>query len=648
MKYLLRRVIFEDRWKTQLADLISLCDRAPIEEVLLMEQSHQMLMAPWPLEKHRSMAEIYRQMAVELRRHNICFGVNIATLVGHSDTWITEPYLLPYQRFVGSNLKPAHACYCLLDKGWQEYAAQVCSLYALGEPGKLFVDDDFRTLNHSAAVGCFCPIHAQLTGDALGITLTSEELLRRVTGDSAEDRKVRETWMRVTFEGMLSAAKKMREAVVKVSPNTRMGLMISYEEAHSVQGRDNDRLLREFAGAGRRPLTRPSGGAYGDIVNGEVLMTHQRMALDISELGADVEIISEVENWPHTHFSKSVAFTRLQMFLHTLAGAEGLSLNIYDYLATPFEREPRWEKMLSENKHLFAYVAKMVKGKRLKGFGLPWRREMALHRVCERGGANDLRPSRPLDMLLPQFGIPVQFAPAPANALLGTDVMAYNDVEISEFLKGGLLLDAVAAELLVKRGFEDQIGCRIGDTLTMASAERLDDREWSGPFLGDLMPSKPGDKTEGSPLPRRLETLPGVRQLTTLLDAELAETGPGTVVFENALGGRVAVLSVPVHEWTWIYRSRAWLMGEIIRWLMRGQLPVWIEDTQNVGLFYYEDEKTGDGLVAAVNAGIDPASLALRGPRSWLDAWSGKALDKSEEIKLLEFRLLTSHAMPTR
>ena len=642
VKYLVRRVIFEDRWQAQLADLIALCGRVPIEEVLLLEQSHQMLMAPWPLEKHRRMAEVYRHMAVELHRHGIGFGVNIATLVGHGDTWVTERYLLPYSRFVGADLKPAHACYCLLDEGWQEYAASVCALYALGQPGKLFVDDDFRTLNHSVPVGCFCPIHARRTSEALGITLTSEALLRRVAGTSAEDRATREAWMRINFEGLLAAARKIRVAVAQVSPVTRVGLMISNEPGHALQGRDNDRLLREFAGPGRRPLTRPTGGAYCDILHGEVLMAHQRMALDISVLGTDVEIVSEVENYPHTRFSKSVAFTRLQMFLHALAGAEGMTLNIFDYLATPFDREPQWERMLSEIKPSLARVAAEVKGKRLCGFGLPWRREMAQHRDWGRGGASDLLPSRPLDMLLPQIGLPVQFTPAEANALLGTDVMAYDDAEIREFLKGGLLLDAEAAALLGERGFADQIGCRIGERLPMSLAERLDDREWSGPFQGDLMPTKLMDKTEGAPAPRRLDLLPGARGLTMLLDAELAETGPGMLVFDNPLGGRVAVVSAPVHTWTWFYRSRAWLIGKTIRWLMRGRLPVWVEDTPNVGVFYYEDPKTRVGLAAVPSACADPVLLRLCGPRSWSDLWSSKSITNPSEVRLFEIQFFTS------
>lgn len=85
MSYLLRRVIFEDRWESQLYELIDFHKASGVCEVLFMEQSHQMLMVPYPLEKHRRMAEIFAKMASVLRDNGIEVGVNIASIVGHSD-----------------------------------------------------------------------------------------------------------------------------------------------------------------------------------------------------------------------------------------------------------------------------------------------------------------------------------------------------------------------------------------------------------------------------------------------------------------------------------------------------------------------------------------------------------------------------------
>ena len=46
MTYILRAAVHEDQWERQLADILSLSQKAGIGEVMLMEQSHQIMMAP--------------------------------------------------------------------------------------------------------------------------------------------------------------------------------------------------------------------------------------------------------------------------------------------------------------------------------------------------------------------------------------------------------------------------------------------------------------------------------------------------------------------------------------------------------------------------------------------------------------------------
>lgn len=73
MNYILRIVIHQDVWQRQLAQLLELCSHTPITEVLLMEQSHQILTCPFPLEKHRQMAQIYRKIADALTDAGIAY-----------------------------------------------------------------------------------------------------------------------------------------------------------------------------------------------------------------------------------------------------------------------------------------------------------------------------------------------------------------------------------------------------------------------------------------------------------------------------------------------------------------------------------------------------------------------------------------------
>ena len=144
MHNILRVAVHEAVWERQLRDLIALCREAPIREVFLMEQSHQLLTSPFPLEKHRRMARIFAQMGSELRREGVEFSINLATCVGHGDAQVPARLCLPYRRQTGDSMQPCNAVYCMTDKDWVRYVAEVCALYAQCAPRRLMIDDDFR------------------------------------------------------------------------------------------------------------------------------------------------------------------------------------------------------------------------------------------------------------------------------------------------------------------------------------------------------------------------------------------------------------------------------------------------------------------------------------------------------------------------
>ena len=58
MNYILRVVIHEDAWQRQTDQILELCARTPIREVMLMEQSHQILTCPFPPEQCARMVMI--------------------------------------------------------------------------------------------------------------------------------------------------------------------------------------------------------------------------------------------------------------------------------------------------------------------------------------------------------------------------------------------------------------------------------------------------------------------------------------------------------------------------------------------------------------------------------------------------------------
>ena len=608
MNYILRVVIHEDAWQRQTDQILELCARTPIREVMLMEQSHQILTCPFPLEKHRRMAQIYRQMADAFSRAGITFSINLATLVGHNDAPAPRRLRLPFTRFVGSSLTEAESVYCISDPEWVDYAAQVCGIYAQTHPVRMMIDDDFRSLNHSDPVGCFCENHVRLTGEELGFPITAGQIRGACLGQG--DPRIKQAWMQVNFRAQLRAAHAMEQAIHAVSPQTQVGLMNSGEPAHSLQGREMSELLQTFAGSGRQCLSRPLGGAYSDGLHQELVRMVTGMSLSMAAVGQDTYWVSEVENYPHSLYTKSAAMTELQMCLHALAGADALSLNLYDYLATPMPLQPEYAQLVNHVHPLTQAIAEVRRGTVMTGVGLPWFADSAAHTVNRSHTVGGMLPDRSIDSILPLLGIPVQFRKAKTNFLLADQVLSCSRQEIEEFLRGGLVVDNIAAGHLYRMGYGDLLGCTPDGSIEEPCTEQLSNPRYAGQWPDTLMCVDWALTRRQGAWISHLTADPAAEEITRLLDEEKRYLGAGMLRFRNRLGGDICVMAYPVTELGWLSRGRGELMRRLLSDLPGGSGLPFVGGDMNLAPFYYRSAQ-GWGLLGIVNCGLDPARAQL-------------------------------------
>lgn len=603
MSYTLRVVIHEEQWERQLEDIVWICHTANIEEVYLKEQCHQILMSPYPLEKHKRMVVVYKKIAERLEKEGILFSINIATIVGHIDCKLENKDTLPFEKFVGEDLRTSNSVYCILDEKWQKYACEVVALYAETHPKTLWIDDDFRSLNHSCKYGCFCPIHAKSISKKLGKEMTGEEIKKQIVKGDAFGKKVRKAWLQVNYEGQKNAAASIERAVHSVDTTIRVGLMNSGESAHAMQGRDMDELLHIFAGH-NQPLSRPLGGAYKDCLHEELIDIHQGMALSIAQLSDDVEIVSEVENWPHTRYTKSLRITALQMKLHALAGADKISMNIFDFMGTPYRQEMEMVKLIRDNKKEITEIQDLRKGKKQQGVGLLWYLGQVEKLPKKKGTLDDLMIKRQFDTLFPMLGIPTCFQESQVNLLSGVNARCCSREKLMQLLQKGLILDAESAMYLCEQGLGDYIGCTdTGKRIKTPPAERLIGEKYHGEFSNNLLPTDwVRLEYEGECIPL-FQYSPKCEILSEYVDKEKEYLGDGIALYENQLGGRVCIIPSYIGAWQFAYRSRSWQMKEIVRWLYKEKYPVLLEDSTNIVPFYYEEQ--GDGVLALLNTGLD-------------------------------------------
>src|SRR5690606_13440687 len=84
-------------------------------------------------------------------------------------------------------------------------------------------------------------------------------------------------------------------------------------------------------------------------------------------------------------------------------------------------------------------------------------------------------------------------------------------------------------------------------------------------------------------------------------------------------------LPMPVSARQCLYRAKAHQIARATEWLLRAPLPVWVEDCPNVGPIYYEDPKSGEGLLAIVSGSLDPVEARLHTRLRLTDLFTGQA-----------------------
>jgi hypothetical protein len=609
MLYNLRVCIHPDSWEQQIDDLLWACSYAGIEEVLLCEQPYHVAPVLQPFEYHQKMKKAYSEVIPLLQKRGIRTSMYIKASVGHGCNCKVN-LKFPFQKFMGHLLKASAFEPCLLDPAWQDYMAKVLGEYAKLGFEKIMIDDDFRSVNRSGGqVGCFCALHAQKVSELLGMAIDSEQLLAHVVRNDEKSLRVRKAWLDLNYAGQLAAITKFARAIHAESPKTLFGLMNSGVGSDAMQGRKIKELLRAAAGE-NKPLSRPAGGAYQDTAKDGIVEMHTRTAQSMVNQGDNVYYVSEVENFPRNIFSKSRTLLDLHLSIHALLGVSELTLNIFDHYQTPIKYSMEYLDLLKENKAKYTELNSLTKGKKLAGIGFPWHEEICYRLKNRNNSPKEIGFWQKLDTSFLRMGLPVQYTKGELNCLEGDLVLCYSDKELEELLSGGLLLDRIAAENLCERGFADCIGTNFKEQYLAPCYERFSSKTFNPKYHNQYTPIFNGE--DGALSASLFSAEAGATFASELLDIDKKRIGPGTILYENKLGGRICTFATPFLEGNnWNIKCRQEQLQKIISWLTCGNYPLILENCVNVmPLLYRGDLKS---LLVLVNTGFDPQWVELAG-----------------------------------
>ena len=542
-------------------DLISYCIQNKVGAVMLyVDLNPYWYYMPDDVKHTEYYVSLLKELSNKLRENNISYQLNYQNLFGAWDGGADLRYVNGWENYVDELGKESGGCACMAGERFRMIAGVKLKAWAETKPDAIWIDDDIRLHNHRTSIrdlwagkiaferkdfGCFCEKHIELFNQKYHTSYTREEIVQGIL-NGEDQNQLRTKWLAFSGECVEDVAVWIEKTIHEVSPDTRIAIMTSHPDVHSVEGRNWNGFLTKLSGDGK-PLLRPTFGPYAEndpreFFDSYLLPEHLKANIK-SQYKEEFDFCPEIENTRFTRWSKSIAGTGFQIMLSAFLGCRGVTLSIYDLEGCVLEEEPEFGQLLREKRAFADNLAKLdLWNWESDGIGLvtaPDRLDVAWNK--KRGSEiNQLAKGRFWDRSLLLAGIPCKYiTPDQLSACSCVALDEYtanmlSDEEILQILSRGLLLDVGAAEVLESRGFGMHVGVKVGETVHCIAASEV----LHGYTHRDGSEVRVPARIDGKKWNELI--LEGAEAIITLITPY--GTGyPGFTRFENTLGGKVYV-----------------------------------------------------------------------------------------------------------
>ena len=475
-------------------------------------------------------AGAFEKMRAALDEKGIKAGIWIGRMLGHG--WSGQ--LVPennWMEVVNQSQVPTHRL-CMLDPNFREHVRKCFIRLAQTHPDFLLIDDDMRTINNSEkGMECFCPLHVALYNQRSGLALSSDEWIEKIKTAPADDPAVKAAEA-VRREVLCDFAKMIRAAIDEVDPDLPCGLCCSGGEY--LLGGEVARIL-----AGKnRSFMRINNAAYmeRDPKFFYECMFHTSYKTNIAK-PIDV-LLSEDDTWPHNRFSKSAKSFHAHICGSIVNGTNGALVMLSDYRNRNSDAVEAYRVIMGEHKGYYDALLDAVKEVSWQGIIAP---TFPADREFHPGKkAQYLIFDMQLQMMV-RYGFPCLYGKVSdqfVNVLSEKTTKLLTDEELKTALSTKAIVDGGAAIEISRRGMADLLGVNPVVKPYRASWEVADGESDKMPFYNDFN------------LPLLEELAPGAVVTSSVRMATGHNTGldnyvaPGSVFYENRLGGRVVTLAI--------------------------------------------------------------------------------------------------------
>ena len=577
----------------------------------------------YPLDQFQDLSNMLKDRVIRLKQHGFDqVGINMLDTIGHLDeAWDVLP-ALPFQKMVGHDGTVSRSVICPNDPSFQVYIQDKYKLIAEASPDFIWVDDDTRLFYHpSVFFACFCPICVSLFNRNYEVNYSKDALVDRL--NDAEGGELRVQWVEHNTATITSLMRIIARAVYAVNDQIELGLMTTGKDWTTYNGDRYDQWMGELEAV----KGRPGSGFFEDPM--PIQLVYKALGIVGRQAAAYpahvTDIQYELESFPFQKLGKSIRAAMAESTASLLNGANGIIFDIlkqeegsladyHDLMKRIKQYRPFWEALVSRAKDMhsvgfYPALSSMYEARRSvtdgKWFAFP-------------GGDKINQP-----YALSELGLPYTFKEDRACGIVlhGTMPMGYTKAELIHMLSSGVLLDGKALEVLWEMGLGEYCGVAIAKTYDNGVLEQFTADVLNGGHSGEQRDGRLSYSNDNAYVLQPLEA--GVRVLSELISYTAENLGSVFTIYENVLGGRVAVQGYM--PWKHIHSSaKRWQLLSVCDWLSGGTLPVFIRQCVKVVPFVKVSADGKRGIIALLNTSLDetgPLDIEVRFPTASVAHW---------------------------
>lgn len=524
---------------------------------------------------------------------------------------------VPYQYLTGLDGRVSEISFCPLDPDFREVLSNnVATVISIAKPFIVSIEDDY-TLRH-AGFGCFCPLHLAEFSERQKVNYSREKLYDIFSEVTPESIRLRRAWAELSRDSLESLASYIRQKVDKVAPETRF--LLCQPGSADTEGDMTEAVTRALAGK-TRPAVRLYGTNYGHD-NAENLPETIFHALYGSQhLPVDFELYHESDTFPHTRFFMSAAKIKSLM-------AAAFAYGIDDSRFHPIQNtdnlmeDTGYADMYTREIKRFDALKNAVKECRVEGCEIVY--DPFEHIVDAYGKGGNRRYA--WANVTGRLGIPHTSSGGKVKMVSGNTIELMSDDAINELLSGGVFLDGKAALSLCKKGFKDLIGADVlpgsqPKFLYEGLRDTADFKDVTGKIMYNFLIFVVA--TEGGAYVE-LKPLNNAKIITDFLDGNEKPITPGMMLYENKLGGRVAITAYDLNNNSSsavINYKKKEIIRQTIEWLGNEPLPVFVKNAPNIFCVFNRSISNDYAIVVTTSLCSDPFdSISLEVAPEWLNS----------------------------